>query len=79
MQVFKFLEEVHGRMDALAEKHSIFKVQTVGDMYVAASGLPKPRSDHALCMARFAIGKSYRLPGMKFVSQHSNHLAPKLV
>jgi Adenylate and Guanylate cyclase catalytic domain len=29
-------------------------VETVGDCYVAVSGLPDPRSDHAVVMARFA-------------------------
>lgn len=54
VQVFKFLEELYECMDAIAEKHFIYKVQTVGECYVAASGLPTPRLDHALCMARFA-------------------------
>ena len=30
------------------------KVETVGDCYVAAAGLPEPRKDHAVVMARFA-------------------------
>jgi Adenylate and Guanylate cyclase catalytic domain len=28
--------------------------RTIGDCYVAASGIPEPRTDHALAMARFA-------------------------
>ena len=31
-----------------------FKVETVGDCYVAVCGLPDPRRDHSLAMARFA-------------------------
>ena len=30
------------------------QVETVGDCYVAATGLPDPRKDHALAMVRFA-------------------------
>jgi class 3 adenylate cyclase len=30
------------------------QVETVGDCYVAVAGLPEPRKDHGLVMARFA-------------------------
>jgi Adenylate and Guanylate cyclase catalytic domain len=30
------------------------QVETVGDCYVAVAGLPDPRKDHAVVMARFA-------------------------
>jgi class 3 adenylate cyclase len=30
------------------------QVETIGDCYVAVAGLPEPRPDHALVMARFA-------------------------
>ena len=32
----------------------MFKVETVGDCYVAVCGLPDPRRDHSVAMARFA-------------------------
>mmetsp|Transcript_5375 Transcript_5375/g.13548 ORF Transcript_5375/g.13548 Transcript_5375/m.13548 type:complete len:966 (+) Transcript_5375:122-3019(+) len=53
-QVFELLETVYGEFDNLARIRRVFKVETVGDCYVAVSGLPEPRKDHAIVMARFA-------------------------
>ena len=53
-QVFTLLETVFSALDHIALKRRIFKVETVGDCYVAVSGLPEPRKDHAIVMARFA-------------------------
>lgn len=53
-QVFTLLENVYGAFDEIAVNRRIFKVETVGDCYVAASGIPDPRSDHAVAMIRFA-------------------------
>lgn len=53
-QVFQLLETIYGALDVIAKRRGIFKVETVGDCYVAASGLPEPMADHAVAMARFA-------------------------
>eukprot|EP00934_Nitzschia_sp_Nitz4_P007117 Nitzschia sp. Nitz4//scaffold45_size130396//87784//91702//NITZ4_003463-RA/size130396-processed-gene-0.197-mRNA-1//1//CDS//3329552440//7107//frame0 len=53
-QVFLLLEQVYSSFDRAAERRRIFKVETIGDCYVAASGLPEARPDHAVAMARFA-------------------------
>jgi Adenylate and Guanylate cyclase catalytic domain len=37
-----------------SHSHASVKVETVGDCYVAAAGIPNPRKDHALAIARFA-------------------------
>uniref|UniRef100_A0A7S3L4M9 Phosphodiesterase n=1 Tax=Amphora coffeiformis TaxID=265554 RepID=A0A7S3L4M9_9STRA len=53
-QVFTLLETVYHRFDEIAKRRRVFKVETVGDCYVAATGLPDPRPDHATAMMRFA-------------------------
>lgn len=53
-QVFTLLETVYHAFDLIAKKRHVFKVETVGDCYVAVTGLPEPRKDHAVIMGRFA-------------------------
>jgi len=53
-QIFTLLETVYAAFDRVADKRRVFKVETVGDCYLAVCGLPDPRKDHATTMARFA-------------------------
>ncbi|CAB9503949.1 Receptor-type guanylate cyclase gcy [Seminavis robusta] len=53
-QVFTLLETVFHSFDVLAKRRRVFKVETVGDCYVACTGLPEPRRDHAAALVRFA-------------------------
>eukprot|EP00980_Cylindrotheca_fusiformis_P030525 scaffold24977_cov235-Cylindrotheca_fusiformis.AAC.1 len=53
-QVFVLLEAIYGAFDKIAYRHSVFKVETVGDCYVAAVGLPEPVDKHALVACKFA-------------------------
>jgi class 3 adenylate cyclase len=53
-QVFQLLETLYSAFDEIADRRGVFKVETVGDSYVAVCGLPMPRKDHAVVMARFA-------------------------
>ena len=54
-QVFRLLETVYRAFDLEGSKAGIFKVETVGDSYVAVTGLPDPREDHAVLIAKYAI------------------------
>jgi class 3 adenylate cyclase len=38
----------------IAHRLGVFKVETIGDSYVAVVGLPTPRKHHAVVMVRFA-------------------------
>lgn len=53
-QVFILLQSVYQAFDAVAKKRKVFKVETIGDSYMAVTGLPDPQENHALIMARFA-------------------------
>ena len=53
-QVFTLLETIYNSFDQAAKKQRVFKVETVGDCYVAVTGLPRPQENHALIMARFS-------------------------
>lgn len=53
-QVFRLLETLYMAFDEVAERRRVFKVETVGDCYVAVAGLPEPRADHAVAIARFS-------------------------
>ncbi|CAB9528546.1 Receptor-type guanylate cyclase gcy [Seminavis robusta] len=53
-QVFILLQTLYGAFDDLAKRRRVFKIETIGDCYVAVTGLPKPQDNHAIIMARFA-------------------------
>jgi len=59
--VFTLLETLYGAFDAIAKRRRVFKVETIGDCYVAVTGLPKPRPDHAIVMCRFATDCLHRM------------------
>jgi Adenylate and Guanylate cyclase catalytic domain len=52
--VFKLLETLYAKFDALAKVHRVFKIETIGDCYVALVGLPSKRKRHAVIMSYFA-------------------------
>lgn len=53
-QVFHLLESIFQAFDEIANDLGVFKVETVGDCYVAVCGVPEYNKDHAMVMARFA-------------------------
>lgn len=66
VQVFELLETVYKAFDAIAVRRRVFKVETIGDCYVAVAGLPMAQPDHAVIMTRFTsdcIEKMNQLAG----------------
>jgi Adenylate and Guanylate cyclase catalytic domain len=52
--VFVLLQTVFSGFDRIAKRRKVFKVETIGDCYVAATGLPEAQANHFVIMARFA-------------------------
>ncbi|XP_050317512.1 guanylate cyclase soluble subunit beta-1 isoform X3 [Bactrocera neohumeralis] len=58
MKIVKMLNELYTVFDALTDSKrnpNVYKVETVGDKYMAVSGLPDHCEDHAKCIARLAL------------------------
>ncbi|CAB9526088.1 Receptor-type guanylate cyclase gcy [Seminavis robusta] len=53
-EVFELLETLYKAFDGVARRRAVFKVETIGDCYVAATGIPDPQQYHASIMVRFA-------------------------
>ena len=49
------LEVLYSQFDKAAIELGIFKVETIGDCYMAVCGVPDWRHDHAIAMAKFAL------------------------
>jgi class 3 adenylate cyclase len=53
-RVFKLLENTFRAFDSIAKRRGVFKVETVGDCFLACTGIPVETANHALSMARFS-------------------------
>jgi PAS domain S-box-containing protein len=51
----ELLNDIFSKFDRLAEEHGLEKIKTIGDAYMAASGLPVPRLDHVDSVAMMAL------------------------
>ncbi len=49
------LDRIFARWDELAARHGVEKIKTIGDAYMVAGGLPRPRADHAEAIAEMAL------------------------
>lgn len=49
------LNDLFTALDALAAKHGLEKIKTIGDSYMVVGGVPTPRPDHAEAVADFAL------------------------
>jgi class 3 adenylate cyclase len=54
-EIVACLNQLFSEFDRLAEEAGVEKIKTIGDNYMAVSGVPTPRSSHARMAAKFAL------------------------
>ena len=54
-ELVELLNEVFSYFDLLIEKYWLEKIKTIGDCYMVASGVPRPRTDHAQVLTTMAL------------------------
>lgn len=54
-RLLKILDDVFTEFDHIAERHGVEKIKTIGDAYMAVSGLPEPDERHAENIADMAL------------------------
>ena len=55
VEMVDLLNEIFSHFDLLVEKSQLEKIKTVGDCYMVAAGVPRPRPDHATAILRLAL------------------------
>ncbi|MFO1162400.1 MAG: adenylate/guanylate cyclase domain-containing protein [Reyranellaceae bacterium] len=55
LRLVDLLNEVFQCFDALVEKYDLEKIKTIGDCYMVAAGVPRPRADHARVLVDLAL------------------------
>ncbi len=54
-RVVALLDRLFTTFDELVDRHEVEKIKTIGDCYMVAAGVPRPRPDHAHALARLAL------------------------
>jgi guanylate cyclase len=55
VELVELLNEVFSHFDGLVEKYELEKIKTIGDCYMVASGIPRPRADHAQAVTHMGL------------------------
>jgi len=66
-ELVELLNEVFSVFDEFVEKYDLEKIKTIGDCYMVASGVPRPRPDHARVLIDLALDMR------DYVDEHEIH------
>ncbi|CAH0674116.1 unnamed protein product [Spodoptera exigua] len=64
MQTVAYMNDVYSRIDRLLDTHRVYKVETVGTVYMLVSGAPERRRAHAAAAASAALAISRAIPAL---------------
>ena len=54
-EVVRLLDRLFTSFDELVDRYEVEKIKTIGDCYMVAAGVPRPRTDHADALASLAL------------------------
>jgi guanylate cyclase len=54
-EVVEMLDRLFTSFDELVDRYEVEKIKTIGDCYMVAAGVPRPRPDHAHALAGLAL------------------------
>jgi guanylate cyclase len=69
-EMVELLNDIYSHFDSLIEKHGVEKIRTIGDSYMIAAGVPRPRTDHAQALARLALDMHAYIASLPPVGDH---------
>lgn len=61
-EVIGLLNRVFSRFDQITDEWGVYKVETIGDVYLISAGVPEPMLDHANALAHVAVSMMEALP-----------------
>ena len=66
LRLVDLLNDVFQCFDTLVDKYDLEKIKTIGDCYMVAAGVPRPRVDHAQALVNFALDMQAEVARRKF-------------
>ncbi|GMT34541.1 hypothetical protein PFISCL1PPCAC_25838, partial [Pristionchus fissidentatus] len=74
MEVVKLLSGIFQAFDNIITRHDTYKVETIGDAYMVASGVPDPSKNHVRNIAQVALKNREFLEGYEIPHRPGQHL-----